>query len=169
MIEKSSDQNHESVKGKQKKYMILRLGNSIFAVTLSAVREVLGVGQISSLPNMPSYFAGLINLRGKIISAVYLHKSLNFVTAQDSNAANKRPCVVITEIQGRLFGAIVDDVKEVQAVSEAEIDFSVDGLEGKDVFLGILKREGQTIAPILNLEKALRVKELLAFDGKRAG
>ena len=155
---------------RSKKFMFLKLGNSTFALPLSSVREVMGVGQISSLPNMPHYFAGLINLRGKIVSAVHLKKSLNFVTrTEDTDQGSKRPCVIITEFNGSMFGAIVDDVVEVQAISNREIDHAVDGLNNKDLFEGIIKREGADLAPILKLEKALQVVELIALSKKVAG
>lgn len=151
-------------RGKSRKYMFLRLGQQTFAIPLVSVREVLGLGQISSLPNMPEYFAGLINLRGKIVSAVDLKKSLTFVIKKESEAASRRPCVVITEVRGRMFGAIADDVLEVQAVADSSIDSSVDGLENKEVFSGIIKREGSPLAPVLNLEKALKINELIELE-----
>lgn len=153
---------------KSRKFMFLRVGQNLFALPLSVVREVLGLGQISAIPNMPAYFAGLINLRGKIVSAVYLKKSLSFQTGTESEAKTRRPCVVITELNGRMFGAIVDDVVEVSAVQESEVDTLVDGLENKDVFVGIIKRDEQKLAPILHLERALRVGDLVGLIDKVA-
>lgn len=153
---------------KSKKYMFLRLEDKIFAIPLSSVREVLGLGQISSLPNMPSYFAGLINLRGKIVSAVDLKKSLTFISLNSIEQTSKRPCIVITEINGRMFGALADDVIEVTAVDASEIDAAVDGLKNREVFMGVVKRAEKPLAPILNLEKALKVNELIALESKKS-
>jgi len=76
--EMTSESGAQKKKTRAKKFMFLKVGDNTYALPLNCVREVLGLGQISTLPNMPEYFAGLINLRGKIISAVYLEKSLNF-------------------------------------------------------------------------------------------
>lgn len=161
--------NQKGLDSSYRKFMFLKLGEAKFAIPLSQVREVLGLGQMTSLPNMPSYFAGLINLRGKIVSAVDLRKSLNFVegtqTPQDSV---KRPCVVITEIEGRIFGAIVDDVVEVQAFNESDVDHSVDSLSYKDMFDGLIKFQGASLAPILNLKRALRIDELIVITARDA-
>lgn len=73
-----SDQSGESSKARPRKFLFLKLNKQTFAVPLSSVREVLGLGSISPIPNMPAYYAGLINLRGKIVSAVDLIKSLSF-------------------------------------------------------------------------------------------
>lgn len=151
-----------------KKFLFLKIDQHIFAIPLSSVREVLGLGQISTLPNMPVYFAGLINLRGKIVSAVDLKKSLTFLGLSGKDKVSKRSCVVITEVHGRLFGAIADDVVEVQAIYEDAIDSSVDGLENKEVFGGIIKRKDAPLAPILNLEKALKINELITLENHKS-
>ncbi len=149
------------------KFMFLKLGQSQFAIPLSSVREVLGLGQLSSLPNMPPYFAGLINLRGKIVSAVDLKKSLNFLSEKDRESQSKRPCIIITEVNGRLFGAIADDVIEVSAIADIQVDHAVDGMANKESFKGIIKKNGETLAPVLNLEKALRLHELIALSPEK--
>lgn len=171
VAEKQNHSENTIEKGttRPKKFMFLKLGQSTFALPLSSVREVIGVGQISSLPNMPHYFAGLINLRGKIVSAVDLKKSLNFLTKPQESTQSKRPCVIITEFEGSLFGAIVDDVVEVQAIPHQEIDHEVDGINNREVFAGIIKREGSDLAPILKLDKALQVVELSAINKRAAG
>lgn len=160
----SSDPGNANSGSRARKFMFLRLGSSSFAVPLSSVREVLGFGQVSSLPNMPSYFAGLINLRGKIVSAVHLKKSLNYTANKDLESSTKRPCVVITEVRGRLFGAIADDVVEVASIPESDIDHGMDQISSKDVFAGIIKRKGAELAPILNLERALKLDELIRLN-----
>lgn len=150
---------------KSKKYMFLRLSDQVFAIPLTSVREVLGMGPVSVLPNMPNYFAGLINLRGKIVSAVDLKKSLSFVGAP-AQGNHRRPCIIITEINGRMFGALADDVLEVVAIDDSQVDFSVEGVKNREVFVGVIKRTEKPLAPILNLEEALKVNELIALEKK---
>lgn len=143
----------------RKKFMILKLGYSQFAVPLNVVREVIGSIQLTYLPNMPAYFAGIINLRGKIISTVYLKKCLNDLKANEGEI--KRQCIVITEIDGSLYGAFVDEVTEVVSIEEKQIDFSTkDEIDNHGLFQGIIKFENQSVAPILNMEKVLRINEL---------
>lgn len=145
----------------RKKYILVRLESQIFAIALSNVKEVMGLTQLSFLPNMPPYFAGLINLRGKIISAVDLKQSLKSVTFAPTPAGVKRPCVVITEWRGALYGAIVDDIVEVVSVNDSQIDRSTEALQGTQVFSGIIKIPERPLAPVLNLEKALKLDELI--------
>ncbi len=146
---------------KKKKFILVKLENQIFGIALSNVREVMGLTQLSYLPNMPPYFAGLINLRGKIISAIDLKQSLKSIGFTSTSSPVKRPCVVITEWSGGLYGAMVDDIVEVLSVTDAEMDRSTETLQGATVFAGIIKVSQRPLAPILNLEKALKLDELL--------
>lgn len=147
-----------------RKFMFLRVGARQFAIPLASVREVLALGQLTDLPNMPPYFAGLINLRGKIVSTVHLHRSLKIVLKEAQKQKVKRPCVIITEVEERLFGAIVDDVVEVAAISAAQIDHPAGEKVAEDGVVGIVNREGAELAPILNLKIALRINELMNFS-----
>jgi purine-binding chemotaxis protein CheW len=164
--EMTSEAGAQKKKTRAKKFMFLKVGDNTYALPLNCVREVLGLGQISTLPNMPEYFAGLINLRGKIISAVYLEKSLNFIERVEVQEHSRRPCVIITEVGGRMFGAIVDDVVEVLAVPDENIDHAVDNLNNREVFDGIIKKDGAQLAPILNLDKALRINEIILLNNQ---
>ncbi len=148
-------------KGSVKKFILVYLGKSPFAVPLGQVREVMGLTQLSPLPNMPPFFAGLINLRGKVISAIDLKKSLVALSLADRNFQSRRPCMVITEISERIFGAIVDDITEVVSVTDSEIAPAAELSELGHVFSGVIKSEKKPLAPILNLESALRLNELI--------
>lgn len=151
--------NQSNTKVAQKKFMLLRIDEQIFALPLSEVREVLGLVQLSPLPDMPSHFAGLINLRGKVISAIDLKKSLQCsVVPQDKK--NKKSCVIIIEHNSQFYGAIVDDIIEVVSVSDSEIDTSTESLKSKEAFIGLIKSKDRGLAPILNMTKALKLSEL---------
>lgn len=151
-----------TVQTKGKKFMFLRLGENHFAIHLSSVREVLRLTQVSPLPNMPAYFAGLINLRGKILSAIHLRKSLESII-NNGTAPNpvKRSCIIIADVESKIFGAVVDDVTEVISINSSLIDYSVDNLSHGEYFSGIIKFENRSLVPILKLEKALRINELI--------
>lgn len=148
-------------KVQKKKFMILALGESLFAIHLHQVREVIATNQVTILPSMPDYFAGVINLRGRIISTVFLKKSLKSFEKEVDKSLSSKPCIVITDIQGSQFGAYVDDVAEVVSVESQQIDESMNqDVDYQDLFQGVLKFSDRKPIPILNMEKALRIEEL---------
>lgn len=156
-----NSEDPREIKLVKKKYMILLLGKTKFALPLSEVREVLAPPPVTLLPHMPSYFAGVINLRGKIISVVDLKKSLSSFEESPKNHGGKRPCIIITDIKGIQFGALVDDVTEVISVNKEEVDHSLnEELQGERAYQGVIKLPDHYVAPILNMEMALRIDEL---------
>jgi purine-binding chemotaxis protein CheW len=54
------------------KYLAFRLGKEDFAIQVLKVREIVGIQDITSVPQMPAYVKGVINLRGKVIPVVDL-------------------------------------------------------------------------------------------------
>ena len=148
-------------KNNKKKFMILRVGEDHYGIFLHQVREVIATNQMTILPSMPDFFAGVINLRGKIIPTVYLNKSLRTHEDKPDKLVVRKPCIVITEFEGTFFGALVDDVSEVVTVNLDQVDNSMNqDIEYHDLFLGVIKIEKKKPIPILNLEKSLRIDEL---------
>jgi hypothetical protein len=45
-------------------YMTFRLGDELFAINVSQVREVLEVTQITRVPTAPDFVRGVVNVRG---------------------------------------------------------------------------------------------------------
>lgn len=155
----SSHSANRSDKNRQKKakFMIFSLGDHRFAVALSQVKEVIGMTEITRLPNVPQYFKGLINLRGHIISVIDLTHKLDFF----EKVKGDKPCIIISEVDGLTLGFIVDDVNEVVAFDEAIIErnIEVQSKVSREHIAGVAKIEGKGLLIILDLVKVLGTEE----------
>jgi purine-binding chemotaxis protein CheW len=49
------------------KYLVFELGSEEFGIRVLQVREIMGVRDITSLPQTAAHVKGVINLRGKVI------------------------------------------------------------------------------------------------------
>src|SRR5580704_14693026 len=78
------------------KYLTFQLGNEEFAIQVLCVREIMGVQEITAVPQTPGYVKGVINLRGKVIPVVDLR--LKFGLAEIEYT--QRTCIIVVEIQG---------------------------------------------------------------------
>jgi purine-binding chemotaxis protein CheW len=94
-------------------YMTFKLGNELFAVKVSQVREVLEIPQITRVPSAPDYMRGVVNLRGQAIPVVDLR--VRFGLPPVANTANTRIIVMELELDGEaaVLGGIADSVHEV--------------------------------------------------------
>jgi purine-binding chemotaxis protein CheW len=94
-------------------HLTFSLGDEVFAMDISKVREVLDITDVTKLPRMPEFMRGVINLRGAVVPVVDLR--IKFGMTQTENTVNT--CIIITEatVDGftTVLGALADSVKEV--------------------------------------------------------
>jgi purine-binding chemotaxis protein CheW len=54
------------------KYLSFLIGKEEFGVAVLKVREIMGIQDITAVPQTPAYLKGVINLRGKVIPVIDL-------------------------------------------------------------------------------------------------
>ena len=143
------------------KYLAFQLGKEEYAIRVLKVREIIGVQEITTVPQTPDYIRGVFNLRGKVIPVVDLQRKFGFATTEN----NARTCIVVVEVAsaGRvmLMGILVDAVSEVRNIAAGDIEDTPDF--GRDVsvpyLLGVAKSKGQ-VNLLLDIDSALRTHEV---------
>lgn len=150
---------------RSKKFLIFTLGDERFAVPLFQVKEVVGLPKITPVPDVPRYFKGLINLRGRIISALDLRDILNIPL---QGAVSKKPCIVISELHNVVLGTIVDDVAEVIGLDENQIEHQLDiaSKVSREYITGVAKFENKPLTLLLDIAKVLNIEEFAAVRRK---
>lgn len=94
------------------RYMEFQLGGQLFAMPLMAVKEVIQKPEITTVPNMPVHFEGMMNLRGQILGVFDVRKRLG-VKPRDTSKALTPEVIIVMEDQGISVGMIVDEVTKV--------------------------------------------------------
>jgi purine-binding chemotaxis protein CheW len=102
------------------RYMEFQLGGQLFAMPLMSVKEVIQKPEITSVPNMPSHFEGMMNLRGQILGVFDVRKKLA-VKAREKNSENTPEVIIVIEDQGVSVGMLVDEVTKVLHTNEGMI------------------------------------------------
>lgn len=93
------------------RYMEFRIGEQLYALPLLSVKEVIQKPEVTSVPNVPTYFEGMINLRGQILGVVNVRKRINSKTKESGDP--KTEVVVVVEQDNVSIGMIVDEVTRV--------------------------------------------------------
>jgi len=103
-------------------YLTFRLGEEVFALDISQVREVLDYTAITRVPRMPEFMRGVINLRGSVVPVVDLR--LKFGMAATERTLNT--CIIIAEVviggERTQLGALADSVQEVIDLDAGQIE-----------------------------------------------
>jgi purine-binding chemotaxis protein CheW len=149
-----------------RQYLSFTLGEEHFAVPIEHVREIIEFDTLTTIPLMPPFLRGVINLRGAVVPVVDLQRRFG----RGETQVGKRTCIVIAEVahaeERHPLGAIVDSVNEVVSVESGQIEEKpAFGTRLRSDFVdGILNLEGRFVIA-LDVDKVLSVEEMAAMVG----
>ena len=98
-------------------YLTFAVGDQSFAVQAVEVRDVLRRQTLTPIPLASRQIAGLMNLRGHIVTAVDLHAVLDRTVAEENAGMS-----IVVEYHGEPYCLIVDQVGEVMTVDGAAVE-----------------------------------------------
>lgn len=142
-------------------YLTFALGDEVFAMDIRTVREIIQCVPITTVPLMPPFVRGVINLRGAVVPVIDLQARFGRAAAR----VGKKTCIVIFDSMragNRVeLGLLVDAVSEV-------IDIEADQIEPPPNFGATVRRDfirgmGKVVdrfVVILESDKALDVGEM---------
>lgn len=134
------------------KYLTFWTDDQHYGISIADVVQIVGVQEITPVPEFPKYAKGIINLRGSIIPVIDVRIRFH----KQEISYNEHTCIIVAKIQQRLIGLIVDAVDEVTEIESESI--SEPPQMTKDVtntyLTGIAKLENNVVL-LLDLEKFL--------------
>lgn len=146
-------------------FLTFTLGEEVFAMDIRTVREIIQHGPMTTVPLMPSFVRGVINLRGAVVPVIDLHARFGRPAARVS----KKTCVVIfdavRQIDGQServeLGLMVDAVSEVIDITAAQIEPPPNfGTTVKRDFIRGMGKVGSRFVIILEPDRAFDVTEM---------
>lgn len=115
-------------------FLTFTLGEEVFAMDIRTVREIIQVGPMTTVPLMPTFVRGVINLRGAVVPVIDLHARFGRAAAR----LGKKTCIVIFDAirngERVELGLLVDAVSEV-------IDIPADAIEAPPNFGTAVRRD----------------------------
>ncbi len=146
-----------------RQYLAFTLGEEVFAVEVSHVREILEFTAVTRVPKTPEFMRGVINLRGSVVPV--LDMRLKFGLAETSATINT--CIVVLEVivdgEKTVMGALVDSVQEVFELEPSQIEAPPRiGIQLRTEFIkGMGKRNDEHFVIILDIDKVFSTEELI--------
>jgi purine-binding chemotaxis protein CheW len=147
------------------KYLVFELGREEFGVRVLKVREIMGIQDITAVPQTPSHVKGVINLRGKVIPVVDLR--LKFGLPEQEYT--QRTCIIVVQVRSEagpmLMGIVVDGVAEVLNLAATDIEDTPDFGDGTATpyLLGMAKVKGK-VKILLEIDRVLASTDLHALN-----
>ena len=105
--------NMEAVSaGEENQFVTFMIGTETYGVEVLKVKEILGMTEITHVPNSLPFMRGVINLRGAVVPVIDMR--LKFQLAEKEY--DTFTVIIIVEVKERLIGMIVDTVSDVASI-----------------------------------------------------
>ena len=135
--------------------LVFRIGEVAVAADVAAVREILPAQPATRIPGAHAAVAGLINVRGSLVTLVDGRRALGPAAGGGGDATRADGPVVLLDVGGKVVGFAVDDVLDLVGVRADELA-PRDDLPGLDPRLvRAVGRRGQQSFVLLDLEALL--------------
>jgi len=143
------------------KYLTFNLGVEEYGIEILKVTEIIGLMKITAIPRTPDYVRGIINLRGTIHPVIDLRTKFGMESIEDT----QETCIIVLEInrgdQSEQIGVVVDNVREVQDITESLIKDSPSlGHDVDTKFIKGMANIDDKVIILLNVEKIFSEKIL---------
>ena len=147
-----------------RKFLTFVLNNEIYGIDILSIKEITDFSNITRVPMVPGFIAGMVNLRGNVVPVIDLAKRF----LQQPSERTKRSSIVIVDLmnneQSMVIGIIVDEVSEVIDVSLLEIVPAPEfGTKIRTDFIHGMGKVDQRLLVLLNIENILAIDELSLF------
>jgi purine-binding chemotaxis protein CheW len=148
--------NHsKNTNANRERFLSFSLGNEEYAVPLLAVREVIALPEFTPVPYTPTYFLGIMNLRGQVISIMDLRQKLGI-----KPGVNTETAVIICDLNGASIGVVVDSVNTVLNPDSADVSEKpeIQSNRPTDYITGVYRKDKKLIL-FLDLSRSLSLED----------
>ncbi len=156
---------YQLVDTQKDKYLTFQLASEHYAIEIKHVTEIIGMQDITEVPDLAIYIKGVINLRGKVIPVIDVR--LRFLL--EERQYDNRTCIIIINLNGTMAGLIVDEVSEVTIIPEDQIDSAPKTMKGtKSRFIKGFGKAGTKVKMLLDIDKFLNDDEMTELENIEA-
>ncbi|WP_299505078.1 chemotaxis protein CheW [uncultured Roseobacter sp.] len=140
-------------------FLSFRVGGEDYAIDIGSTREIRSWTTPSTLPDAPTFFLGVINLRGVMLPLLDLAARLGLPTPE----VNERSVIIVAEIEDTPVGLLVEGVSDIIAPSKDEMQPPPDmANSGGDSYVQALTLVEDKTVRILDLASVMPAPEQVA-------
>ena len=136
-------------------YVTVTIGGHMFGLPIFRVQDVFVPIGLTRVPLAPPEVAGILNLRGRVVTAIDMRSRLDFGEREPGT-----PVMAIgIELKGESYGLLVDAVGEVMQLHNSACEAKPANLDPRlsRVAAGIYRLEGQLMV-VLDVDRVLDIR-----------
>jgi len=138
----------------QQQFCTFYIKGLLFGVEVETVQEVIRHQDMTGVPLAPSVVAGLINLRGQIVTAIDLRRRLGV----RDRLEGELPMNVVVRTADGAVSLLVDEIGDVVEVEEKDFEEAPDtlGAAGRELIRGVYKLKKELLL-VLDTQRSVNV------------
>lgn len=136
-------------------FVTLRLCGQILGIPVMSVHDVLAAQKITPIPLAPHAVAGVLNLRGRIVTAIDLRARLGL----PPRAEGETSMSIVVEHKGEPYSLLIDSVGEVLALTAGQFERNPVTLDPhwQSISDGIYRLDGELLV-VIDVERMLDIE-----------
>jgi purine-binding chemotaxis protein CheW len=150
----------EAAAGRSTEYVTVLVAGQLFGLPIARVHDVFVPERITPVPRAPREIVGILNLRGRIVTAIDMRVRLDLEGGPDGERA---AMAVGIDYAGESYGLLVDSVCEVVKLADASMEENPANLDRRlaAISTGVHRLEGQLLIA-LDIDRVLDIAGELA-------
>lgn len=135
-------------------YVTAMIGEQLFGLPIARVQDVFMLERLTRVPLASAEIAGLLNLRGRIVTAIDMRARLGL----PRNDGAGPPMAIGVDLRGESYGLLIDSVGEVMKLADVEREINPANLDPRfaRVTAGIHRLDGRLLV-ILDVDRVLEM------------
>jgi purine-binding chemotaxis protein CheW len=146
--------NTENAQQNLTEYVTAMIGGQLFGLPIVRVQDVFIPERLTRVPLAPPEIAGVLNLRGRIVTLIDLHRRFGLGQREDGNSS----MAIGVESRGESYGLLIDSVGEVLKLDVAAREPNPINLDQRLARLsaGIYRLDGQLLI-VVDVDRVLDI------------
>ena len=136
------------------KFAIFKISDEVFGITIDRVVEIINVQKVFTIPGLPGFLSGVMNVRGVVVPLIDLRRRFGM------EPSGKKERIIVVRFDQEKIGFLVDEIREILALAPEEMTRPPSIFKGfKTEYITGLGRKGDSIIILLNIDNLLTSEE----------
>jgi purine-binding chemotaxis protein CheW len=146
--------NTENAQQNLTEYVTAMIGGQLFGLPIVRVQDVFIPERLTRVPLAPPEIAGVLNLRGRIVTLIDLRRRFGLGQREDGNSS----MAIGVESRAESYGLLIDSVGEVLKLDDAAREPNPVNLDQRlaRVSAGIYRLDGQLLI-VVDVDRVLDI------------
>ena len=141
----------------QGKYLTFMLASEGYGLEIRYVTEIIGIQNVTNIPDMPEHVIGVLNLRGKVIPVIDVRLRFHL----QEREYDERTCIIVVDVDDSSVGLVVDKVNEVIDIPLSDIEPApMCGSKSGNAYIQGMGKIAQQAKILLDIERLINEENL---------